>query len=119
MTDIVKSIQQVTTIMTEITAASAEQSAGIEEFSRAIGHVDEMTQQNAALVEQTAAAAESLREQAIGLTDVVGAFKLSGTSAVTVLPPVAGAPARKTLHGGTQNGRVGTNRAVRNLTHTV
>jgi methyl-accepting chemotaxis protein len=119
MTDIVKSIQHVTAIMSEITAASAEQSAGIEEFSRAIGHVDEMTQQNAALVEQTAAAAESLREQAIGLTDVVGAFKLSGTSAVTVLPPAAGAPARTTLHGGTQNARVGTNPTVRNLTHTV
>jgi methyl-accepting chemotaxis protein len=93
MTDIVKSIQHVTQIMSEITTASAEQSAGIEEFSRAIGHVDEMTQQNAALVEHAAAAAASMREQAIGLTDVVGAFKLSGASAGTALAP-AGAAAR-------------------------
>ncbi|WP_088708701.1 methyl-accepting chemotaxis protein [Noviherbaspirillum denitrificans] len=77
MSEIVDSVQRVATIMTEITNASAEQSGGIEETNRAITHMDEMTQQNAALVEQAAAAAESLEEQANGLAAAVAQFKLS------------------------------------------
>ncbi len=73
---IVDSVKQVATIMGEITVASQEQSAGIEEVNTAITHMDEMTQQNAALVEEAAAAAESLQEQAVTLAQMVGVFRL-------------------------------------------
>jgi methyl-accepting chemotaxis protein len=78
MQEIVSSVQRVTDIMSEITAASVEQSAGIDQVNTAITSMDEVTQQNAALVEQAAAAAESLVEQAESLIDVVSSFKLSG-----------------------------------------
>ncbi|WP_420475725.1 methyl-accepting chemotaxis protein [Noviherbaspirillum sp. ST9] len=89
MTEIVDSVQRVATIMNEITNASAEQSGGIEETNRAITHMDEMTQQNAALVEQAAAAAESLEEQAIALASAVAQFKLSQYDVQTVATPRA------------------------------
>jgi methyl-accepting chemotaxis protein len=73
---IVTSVKQVADIMGEITAATQEQSSGIEEINQAITQMDEMTQQNAALVEQAAAAAESLQEQAEMLLHSVSAFKL-------------------------------------------
>jgi methyl-accepting chemotaxis protein len=75
---IVTSIKQVADIMGEITAATLEQSHGIEEVNAAIGQMDEMTQQNAALVEEAAAAAESMQEQASRLADAVAIFKLAG-----------------------------------------
>ncbi|MEO8120914.1 MAG: methyl-accepting chemotaxis protein [Rhodoferax sp.] len=78
MTDIVSSVQRVSDIIGEITAAAAEQSHGIDEVNTSVVQLDQMTQQNAALVEQSAAAAESLREQAERLAQVVGTFKLSG-----------------------------------------
>ncbi|MEQ1516795.1 MAG: methyl-accepting chemotaxis protein, partial [Usitatibacteraceae bacterium] len=68
----------VTDIMAEITAASQEQSSGIEQVNQAITQMDEVTQQNAALVEQAAAAAESLEEQAQVLAQAVGVFKVEG-----------------------------------------
>jgi methyl-accepting chemotaxis protein len=74
---IVTSIRQVADIMGEITAATQEQSNGIEEVNQAITQMDEMTQQNAALVEQAAAAAESMQEQAQMLAQAVSIFKLS------------------------------------------
>jgi len=77
MQEIVNSVQRVTDIMGEIAAASIEQSAGIDQVNNAITSMDEVTQQNAALVEQAAAAAESLVDQAMGLMDTVNAFKLS------------------------------------------
>ena len=64
MDEIVASVKRVTDIMGEISAASQEQSAGIEQVNQAVTQMDEVTQQNAALVEQAAAAAESLQEQA-------------------------------------------------------
>jgi methyl-accepting chemotaxis protein len=76
MAEIVLSVQRVTDIMSEISAASTEQSAGINQVNTAITNMDEATQQNAALVEQAAAAAESLVEQALQLSDVVSVFKL-------------------------------------------
>ncbi len=76
MGDIVQSVQRVTDMMGEITAASTEQSAGISQVNQAVGSLDQMTQQNAALVEESAAAAQSLREQAEQLAQVVAAFKL-------------------------------------------
>ena len=77
MTDIVSSVQRVTDIIGEITAASTEQSDGIGQVNGAVVQLDKMTQQNAALVEQSAAAAESLKDQAQRLTEVVSVFKLS------------------------------------------
>jgi len=75
---IVTSIKQVADIMGEITAATQEQSSGIEEVNRAITEMDEMTQQNAALVEEAAAAAQSMQEQAQKLAGAVSIFKLGG-----------------------------------------
>lgn len=80
MSEIVASVQRVTDIMGEISAASSEQSSGIDQVNHAITSMDEVTQQNAALVEEAAAAAESLSEQASTLMDTVAAFKLSGGS---------------------------------------
>ncbi|NEX60839.1 methyl-accepting chemotaxis protein [Noviherbaspirillum galbum] len=77
MDDIVASVKHVADIMGEITAASTEQSAGIEQVNMAITQMDEMTQQNAALVEQAAAAAQSMQDQAQTLSQAVAAFRLS------------------------------------------
>jgi methyl-accepting chemotaxis protein len=74
---IVTSVKQVADIMGEITAATQEQSNGIEEVNQAVSQMDEMTQQNAALVEQAAAAAASMQEQADKLLQSVSIFKLS------------------------------------------
>ena len=82
MGDIVTSVKHVAGIMSEITAAGLEQSNGIEEVNRAVAQMDEMTQQNAALVEQAAAAAESLQEQAEMLGRAVSVFKTHGASQI-------------------------------------
>ena len=76
MGDIVASVAHVTGIMEHITDASAEQSAGIEDINLAINRMDDMTRQNAALVEQAAAAAESMRRQAGDLSRSVSVFQL-------------------------------------------
>ena len=76
MDEIVGSVKRVTDIMSEIAAASHEQSSGIEQVNQAVGQMDEMTQQNAALVEEAAAAAESLQDQASQLAEAVSVFKL-------------------------------------------
>ncbi|MGF6756605.1 methyl-accepting chemotaxis protein [Paraburkholderia sp. GAS42] len=78
MGDIVKAVTRVHAILDEISCASLEQSAGIEQVNRAIGEMDEVTQQNAALVEQAAAAAHSLRDQVASLRDAIGRFTLPG-----------------------------------------
>jgi methyl-accepting chemotaxis protein len=67
---------RVTDVVAEISAASSEQSTGIEEINRAITQMDEVTQQNAALVEEAAAAAQSLQDQAGRLSQVVSVFKI-------------------------------------------
>jgi methyl-accepting chemotaxis protein len=78
MKDIANSVHGVTAIMSEISAASVEQTAGIEQVNLAICQMDDVTQQNAALVEQAAAAAESLEEQTQHLTVTVAHFKMHG-----------------------------------------
>jgi methyl-accepting chemotaxis protein len=78
--EIVTSIKRVTDIMAEISAASLEQSSGIEQVNTAITQMDDVTQQNAALVEQAAAAAESLEEQAQQMVQVVTRFKLEANA---------------------------------------
>jgi methyl-accepting chemotaxis protein len=80
MTQIVDSVHQVTAIISDILLASDEQTAGIAQISSAISDMDGVTQQNAALVEQAAAAAESMQGQAAALARAVGVFKLGTTS---------------------------------------
>lgn len=97
MNDIVVAIKRVTDIMAEIAAASAEQSSGIEEINTAVSQMDEMTQQNAALVEQAAAAAESMQDQATTLNQSVAVFRFDQAqrphlASATRLPSTA--PAR-------------------------
>jgi methyl-accepting chemotaxis protein len=77
MNEIVGSVQRVSDIIGEITAASGEQSDGIGQVNVAVNQLDQMTQQNAALVEESAAAAESLKDQASRLAQVVQVFRLS------------------------------------------
>jgi methyl-accepting chemotaxis protein len=81
MGEIVSSVRRVTDVVGEITAAAAEQSQGIGEVNLAVTNLDQMTQQNAALVEESAAAAESLREQAHRLSEVVSRFRLGHEAA--------------------------------------
>ena len=94
MNEVVASVKRVTDIVGEISSASQEQSAGIGEVGQAITQMDEGTQQNAALVEQAAAAAQSLQDQAATLAQLVGRFKLDGAH-VQAAPIVrAAAPVR-------------------------
>jgi methyl-accepting chemotaxis protein len=76
MQDIVRSVQEVAGLMGQIAGASQEQSLGIDQVNEAVGQMDDTTQRNAALVEEAAAAAQSLSEQAAQLEQVVGLFKL-------------------------------------------
>ncbi len=85
MEKIVTSVKQVVDLMSEIAAASQEQSLGIEQVNQAITQMDEVTQQNAALVEEAAAAAGSLEEQAASLVREVGVFKLDAGAAASAL----------------------------------
>ena len=87
MNEIVQGIGQVTSIMAEITSASAEQSAGIEQVNQAITEMDQVTQQNAALVEEASAAAEAMQDQAAGLSQVVSVFKLDGVAQLAQAVP--------------------------------
>jgi methyl-accepting chemotaxis protein len=80
MTEIVSSVQRVSDIIGEISSASTEQSDGLTHVNTAVMELDQMTQQNAALVEQSAAAAESLREQAQRLAQLVSTFRLADGS---------------------------------------
>ena len=99
MTEIVSSVRRVSDIIGEITASSAEQSDNIGQISQSVTQLDQMTQQNAALVEESTAASESLREQAHHLTNAVSQFKLqpgglaaygaSATAALAAAPAVA------------------------------
>ena len=84
MDEIVGSVKQVSDIIGEITAAALEQAEGIGEVNTAINQLDQMTQQNAALVEESAAAADSLRDQAQRLAEAVAIFKLSGAGGPTL-----------------------------------
>jgi len=82
MSEVVNSVRRVTDIMAEITAASHEQSTGIEQVNQAIAQMDEVTQQNAALVEEAAAAAASLEDQASNLSELVDVFRIDSTQIV-------------------------------------
>jgi len=92
MREVVNSVQRVTDIVSEISAASHEQSTGIEQVNQAIGQMDEVTQQNAALVEEAAAASQSLQDQAASLAQAVSVFKVSHVQARAVTPRAASKP---------------------------
>jgi methyl-accepting chemotaxis protein len=94
MSNMVQSFKQVSTLVTDIAEASKEQSTGIDQVTLAISQMDEVTQQNAALVEQAAAAAEALEEQAMSLATTLSRFKLSAATSLT--PARLPAP---TVHG--------------------
>ncbi|MFH8134860.1 methyl-accepting chemotaxis protein [Pantoea osteomyelitidis] len=95
MSDIVEAVRRVTDIMAEIAAASDEQSRGIQQVSQAVTEMDNVTQQNASLVEEASAAAASLEDQAGKLTRAVAAFRLTDTPALQA--PAARPAAVKTL----------------------
>src|SRR5690606_22600645 len=92
MQEIVASVKRVTDIMGEISAASEEQSGGIEQVNRAVSQMDEVTQQNAALVEEAAAAAGSLQEQAQRLAEAVAVFKINTGEVIEVPAQQLSAP---------------------------
>ncbi|WP_411833180.1 methyl-accepting chemotaxis protein [Pseudoxanthomonas mexicana] len=87
MGEIVASVQRVTDIMAEISAASQEQSVGIEQVNQTITQMDETTQQNAALVEEASAAAHSLEDQAHALQEVVSVFRIDPAPSAAVPQP--------------------------------
>jgi methyl-accepting chemotaxis protein-1 (serine sensor receptor) len=89
MSDIVQAVQRVTDIMGEISAASEEQSGGIEQVNRAVTQMDNVTQQNAALVEQSAAAAGSLEDQTRALKEVLATWRIEGGETGTRVAAVA------------------------------
>ncbi|WP_313311576.1 methyl-accepting chemotaxis protein [Pulveribacter sp.] len=95
MREVVSAIQRVTGVVAEISAASGEQSQGVAQVGEAIVHMDQTTQQNAALVEQSAAASSSLRAQAGQLVQAVAVFKLAGGAAAATPPAATAAPVPK------------------------
>jgi len=103
MTEIMAAISSLSTIVAGISSASSEQTIGIEQVNKAVAQMDEVTQQNAALVEEAAAAAESLEEQSRQLQQQVSTFKLDRARSTTkALPhrgsPGSGKPRQRELH---------------------
>jgi len=98
--EIVGAVKKVADIIAEISAASIEQSAGIEQVNRAVMQMDQMTQQNAALVEEAAATSASMAHLANDLQALVGTFKLDASYAVPVAAPVAQRAAATGTYGG-------------------
>ncbi|MHA7684725.1 methyl-accepting chemotaxis protein [Cupriavidus sp. PET2-C1] len=92
MGEIVNAVKRVTDIMNEISAATQEQTSGIEQVNQAVTQMDQVTQQNAALVEEAAAAAGALEEQAQKLNGVVSVFRLSGSHVMAAQPPATRVP---------------------------
>lgn len=119
---IINSVQQVAVIVSEIASASVQQATGIDEINSAVTQMDEATQQNAALVEENTAAAQSMLEQARSLEELIGFFKVEGTEehvsapVVELAKPVASAkaPAKAPVRKAT-----GTNGAVRKIIPAV
>jgi methyl-accepting chemotaxis protein-1 (serine sensor receptor) len=95
MTEIIGAVRRVTDIMGEIAAASEEQSSGIEQVARAVNQMDEVTQQNAALVEEAAAAAQSLEDQAGKLRTAVAVFQLEEGAFKAPVTQIVNRPATK------------------------
>jgi methyl-accepting chemotaxis protein len=94
MNEVVASIQRVTDIMAEISAASQEQTSGIEQINQAISQMDDVTQQNAGLVEEAAAASEALQSQAAKLAELVSVFRLDDRASAVAPAAAPAAPVR-------------------------
>jgi methyl-accepting chemotaxis protein len=105
MTQVVGSIERVTTIMGDIAAAGREQDAGIEQINQAVTEMDAVTQQNAALVEQAAAASTSLQEQAAQLARVVSIFQLADTDAPSAAPRAPDRPREQVANAAVSTAR--------------
>ncbi len=103
MSDVVESVRRVTDVMAEIMAASHEQSMGIDQINEAVLQMDQVTQQNAALVEEAAAASASMQEQAVDLSKLVSTFKLR---------VVAQAPAARTAAPAARAGKAAPRRMI-------
>ena len=95
MEEIIVSVKRVADTINEITAASLEQSSGIEQVNQAITQMDQVTQQNAALVEEAAAAAESMQEQSQSLSEAVAVFRIANSGSA----PQAGVKAQRERRG--------------------
>jgi len=107
MAEVVQSIRRVTEIVSEISAASSEQSEGVGQVGEAVMQMDQTTQQNAALVEEMAAAANSMKTQALDLVQLVSVFQLGAVGSSAPMSAVTHAPAVLTPVG-----RVGARRAI-------
>jgi len=105
MEDVVSSIRRVTDIVAEISAASSEQTAGIEQVNQAITQMDQVTQQNAALVEEAAAASQSMHDQSRHLSRAVSEFRVTSAAAPAKAQPVLPARAVQAIRGGTPAGK--------------
>ena len=88
LTEIVGSIKKVADLVSDIATASTEQSSGIEQINKALTQMDEVTQQNSALVEENAATAKTLEQQSTGMTDEVSVFKVGDGAAAPIMSPV-------------------------------
>jgi methyl-accepting chemotaxis protein len=118
MSEVVNSVRRVTDIMAEITAASHEQSTGIEQVNQAIAQMDEVTQQNAALVEEAAAAAASLEDQASNLSELVDVFRIDSTQIVANAASTASTAASHTQKAATAVRRPMMQNPAKRLTNT-
>ena len=108
--DIVEAIKKVTDLVADIASASMEQSTGIEQVNKALTQMDEVTQHNAALVEENAATAKTLEQQAKVMDERVGYFRLAhGHAAASAAKPVkpAGQAPRRAAVGAAKSGRNG------------
>jgi methyl-accepting chemotaxis protein len=94
LSEIVESIKRVAEIVSDIAAASGEQSTGIDQINAALSQMDVVTQQNSALVEENAAAAKSLEQQSLGMDQQVGFFQFEGAQSVPT-PAVVVSPVRE------------------------
>ena len=115
MEEIVGSVRRVTDIMAEISAASHEQTSGIEQINTAVSQMDQVTQQNAALVEESAAAAASLQTQASTLADIVSVFQLGAGSAHRSAPASAAVAPRQPALAPSQ--RMAPSSTARSIAH--
>jgi len=120
MQEIVSSFETVTTIVKEISSASLEQSSGAEQINRAMTQMDEVTQQNAALVEQASAASQSLQFQATALTELVSVFILDKSQTLQTTPPLYQRHAPDLLSDGVQpKTALPSTTATRKIAHTT
>jgi methyl-accepting chemotaxis protein len=107
MQEIVASVRRVTDLIGEITASATEQRDGIGQVNQAVSNLDQMTQQNAALVEESSAAATSMNEQAQRLADVVAVFNVGQGAVAALARPTVAAPAVRAVAAPAQRGAQG------------